>query len=182
MSKENKDLNQEQSKDLNHEDLKVEQENIEKAIKEEENSLENELKEEKNKFIRLYAEFENFKKRTRKEREDLMFLANESLLLSLLPVLDDFERAMSQIEKSEDENLVEGVKLIQNKLKETLSKKHLKAVEVKAGDDFDADKHEAVTQIPAPSEDLKGKIVDVIETGYKLGDKIIRYPKVVVGQ
>ncbi|MBV7441782.1 nucleotide exchange factor GrpE [Weeksellaceae bacterium TAE3-ERU29] len=166
-----------------HEDA---HENIEKEIEQEEDSLENsledELKEEKNKFLRLYAEFENFKKRSRKEREDLIFLANESLLLDLLPVLDDFERAMKEIEKSEDKGLIDGVKLIQNKFKETLNKKHLKIMEIKAGDDFDADKHEAITQIPAPDDSMKGKIIDVVETGYILGEKIIRYPKVVVGK
>lgn len=97
-------------------------------------------------------------------------------------MLDDFERAMKEIEKSEDTQLVEGVQLIQNKLREVLSKKHLKAMDVKAGDEFDADKHEAITQIPAPDDSLKGKLVDVVSTGYTLGDKVIRYPKVVVGK
>ncbi|QAR31506.1 nucleotide exchange factor GrpE [Ornithobacterium rhinotracheale] len=140
------------------------------------------LQEEKDKFMRLYAEFENYKKRSRKEKEDFVLLANEKLLLDLLPVLDDFERAMKEIEKSEDTQLVEGVQLIQNKLREVLSKKHLKAMDVKAGDEFDADKHEAITQIPAPDDSLKGKLVDVVSTGYTLGDKVIRYPKVVVGK
>lgn len=154
----------------------------EEAEKDSQVELQSALQEEKDKFMRLYAEFENYKKRSRKEKEEFVLLANEKLLLDLLPVLDDFERAMREIEKSEDAQLVEGVKLIQNKLREVLGKKHLKAMEVNAGDVFDADKHEAITQIPAPSEDLKGKLVDVVSTGYMLGDKVIRYPKVVVGK
>lgn len=154
----------------------------EEAEKDSQVELQSALQEEKDKFMRLYAEFENYKKRSRKEKEEFVLLANEKLLLDLLPVLDDFERAMREIEKSEDAQLVEGVKLIQNKLREVLGKKHLKAMEVNTGDVFDADKHEAITQIPAPSEDLKGKLVDVVSTGYMLGDKVIRYPKVVVGK
>ena len=100
----------------------------------------------------------------------------------MLPVLDDFDRAMVEIEKAKDKNLVKGVELISNKLRETLKAKGLKQMEVQAGDAFDADVHEAITQIPAPQEDLKGKIVDVVEKGYELGERIIRYPKVVVGQ
>ena len=136
---------------------------------------------EKDKFLRLFAEFENFKKRTTKERIDLFKTANQEVLQAMLPVLDDFDRAWSQISKSEDEALVKGVELIHEKLKSTLTSKGLELVEIKVGDSFDADFAEAITQIPAPSEDLKGKIVDVIEKGYKLGDKIIRFPKVVIG-
>ena len=181
MSEENKNMHEDAHENIEKE-IETKQEALENEIEQEENSLEDELKEEKNKFLRLYAEFENFKKRSRKEREDLIFLANESLLLDLLPVLDDFERAMKEIEKSEDKGLIDGVKLIQNKFKETLNKKHLKIMEVKAGDDFDADKHEAITQIPAPDDSMKGKVIDVVETGYILGEKVIRYPKVVVGK
>jgi molecular chaperone GrpE len=147
-----------------------------------EQQLEEQLAQEKDKFLRLFAEFENYKKRTAKERIDLFKTANQEVLQALLPVMDDFDRAMQQISKSEDEALVKGVELIHEKLKSTLVAKGLEQVEVKAGDDFNADFAEAITQIPAPSEDLKGKIVDVIEKGYKLGDKIIRFPKVVIGQ
>ncbi len=146
-----------------------------------EQKLEEELAKEKDKFLRLFAEFENYKKRTTKERIDLFKTANQEVLQALLPVLDDFDRAMTQISKSEDEVLLKGVELIHEKLKSTLVGKGLEQVEVKAGDDFNADFAEAITQIPAPSDDLKGKIVDVIEKGYKLGDKIIRFPKVVIG-
>jgi molecular chaperone GrpE len=146
-----------------------------------EEQLKEEVAKEKDKFLRLFAEFENYKKRTSKERIELFKTANQDVLQSMLPVLDDFDRAWNQISKSEDQTLVEGVKLIHNKLKDTLESKGLEIVEIKAGDDFNADFAEAITQIPAPSPDLKGKIVDVIEKGYKLGDKIIRYPKVVTG-
>jgi molecular chaperone GrpE len=146
-----------------------------------EEKLSEELAKEKDKFLRLFAEFENYKKRTSKERIDLFKTANQEVLQAMLPVLDDFDRALVQIAKSGDESLVKGVELIHNKLKDTLVSKGLEQVELKAGDAFDADFAEAITQIPAPTEDLKGKIVDVVEKGYKLGDKIIRFPKVVLG-
>ncbi|MFZ4671185.1 MAG: nucleotide exchange factor GrpE [Flavobacterium sp.] len=144
--------------------------------------LEEDLAREKDKFLRLFAEFENFKKRTAKERIDLFRTANQEVLQAMLPVMDDFDRAMIQISKSEDEVLLKGVELIYEKLKSTLIAKGLEEVDIKPGDVFDADFAEAITQIPAPSDDLKGKIVDVIEKGYKLGEKIIRFPKVVIGQ
>lgn len=144
--------------------------------------LEEDLANEKDKFLRLFAEFENFKKRTTKERIDLFRTANQEVLQAMLPVMDDFDRAMIQISKSEDQVLLKGVELIYEKLKSTLISKGLEQVDIKAGDVFNADFAEAITQIPAPSDDLKGKIVDVIEKGYKLGDKIIRFPKVVIGQ
>ena len=147
-----------------------------------EEQLQEQLSEEKDRFLRLFAEFENYKKRTSKERLDLFKTANQEVLQAMLPVLDDFDRAWAQILKSEDEALVTGVQLIHEKLKSTLISKGLEEVEVKAGDAFDADFAEAITQIPAPNDKLKGKIVDVIEKGYKLGDKIIRFPKVVIGQ
>ncbi|WP_099709208.1 nucleotide exchange factor GrpE [Flavobacterium sp. 9] len=146
-----------------------------------EEQLAQDLAKEKDKFLRLFAEFENYKKRTSKERMDLFKTANQEVLLAMLPVLDDFDRAAVEINKSEDENLKKGVELIHEKLKSTLVSKGLEQVEVRAGDAFNADFAEAITQIPAPSDKLKGKIVDVIEKGYKLGDKIIRFPKVVIG-
>jgi len=147
----------------------------------EEEKLREELASEKDKFLRLFAEFENYKKRTSKERIDLFKTANQEVLQAMLPVLDDFDRAQAQIAKSEDQNLITGVALIHNKLKDTLVSKGLEVVDIKAGDAFDADFAEAITSIPAPTEALKGKIVDVVEKGYKLGDKIIRFPKVVLG-
>ena len=146
-----------------------------------EEQLQEELAKEKDKFLRLFAEFENYKKRTTKERIDLFRTANQEVLQAILPVLDDFDRAMVQIAKSDDETLLKGVELIHERLKSTLESKGLEQVEIKAGDVFNADFAEAITQIPAPTDDLKGKIVDVVEKGYKLGDKIIRFPKVVIG-
>lgn len=144
-----------------------------------EEQLQEELSKEKDKFLRLFAEYDNFKKRTAKERIDLYKTANQEVLQAMIPVLDDFDRAMLEITKSEDESLIKGVELIHEKLKSTLVSKGLEVVEVRAGDAFNADFAEAITQIPSP--EMKGKIVDVIEKGYKLGDKIIRFPKVVTG-
>jgi molecular chaperone GrpE len=146
-----------------------------------EEQLAQDLAKEKDKFLRLFAEFENYKRRTTKERIELFKTANQEVLLAMLPILDDFDRAMVEISKSEDESLVKGVELIHEKLKGTLVAKGLEQVDVKAGDAFDADFAEAITQIPAASDKMKGKIVDVVEKGYKLGDKIIRFPKVVIG-
>ncbi|MGB0895738.1 MAG: nucleotide exchange factor GrpE [Flavobacteriaceae bacterium] len=147
-----------------------------------EEQLQQELAAEKDKFLRLFAEFENYKRRTSKERIELFKTASSDVMQAMLPVLDDLDRAWIEIEKSNDENLIKGIELISTKFRATLKDKGLELVEVSQGDGFDADFHEAITQIPAPSEDLKGKIIDVIEKGYKLGDKIIRFPKVVIGQ
>ena len=147
-----------------------------------EEQLTQDLAKEKDKHLRLFAEFENYKRRTAKERMDLFKTANQEVLQALLPVLDDFDRALIEIKKSEDDLMLKGVELIHDKLKNTLVSKGLEVVEVRAGDVFNADFAEAITQIPAPTPDLKGKIVDVLEKGYKLGDKIIRFPKVVIGQ
>lgn len=153
---------------------------------EEELSVEEKLKEElsieKDKFLRLFAEFENYKKRTTKERIELFKTAGQDVILSLLPVLDDFDRGLVLIAKSEDKEMSKGVELISQKFREVLKSKGLSEIEVAKGDDFDAELHEAITQIPAPEETLKGKIIDVTEKGYTLGEKIIRYPKVVVGE
>ena len=146
-----------------------------------EQKLEEDLANEKDKHLRLFAEFENYKRRTAKERMELFKTANQDVLQSILPVLDDFDRAMVEISKSDDEVVLKGVQLIYEKLKSTLVSKGLEEVEVRSGDAFNADFAEAITQIPAPTPALKGKIVDVIEKGYKLGDKIIRFPKVVIG-
>jgi len=139
------------------------------------------LAEEKDRYIRLYAEFENYKKRTSKEKMEFFQYANQEMMVSMLGVLDDFERALKEIAKNGNPADLQGVELIYQKFKNKLTEKGLKTMEVKAGDSFDVDFHEAITQIPAPSEDLKGKIVDVIETGYTLNDKVIRFAKVVTG-
>ena len=180
MNTENTETNQELDGSIidnnaNGEQLLVEELSIEEQ-------LADDLAKEKDKHIRLFAEFENFKKRTTKERMDLFKTANQEVLLALLPVLDDFDRALIEIKKTDDELLLKGVELIHDKLKNTLVAKGLDEVEVRVGDSFNADYAEAITQIPAPTPELKGKIVDVLEKGYKLGDKIIRFPKVVIGQ
>lgn len=144
--------------------------------------LKEDLGKERDKFLRLFAEFENYKKRTTRERIELFKTANQEVVQALLPVLDDFNRANKEIQKLEDDSVYQGVSLIYAKLRETLRSKGLEEVVVLPGDSFDADLHEAITQVPAPEEALKGKIIDVIETGYKLGEKIIRFPKVVTGQ
>lgn len=149
--------------------------------KDEQEILKEEIQKEKDNFLRLFAEFENYKKRTSRERIELFSTANRELMTALLPVLDDFERGLSEIEKSSEGPLLEGMRLIYNKFKSTLTQKGLKEVEVKAGDAFDAEVHEAISQVPAPDKKLKGKIIDVVEKGYRLGDSIIRYPKVVMG-
>lgn len=148
----------------------------------EKDELKKELEKEKDKFLRLFAEFENYKRRTSKERLELFKSANQEVMTAMLPVLDDFDRALNEIQKAKDKNLLKGVELIHNKFRETLRAKGLEAMDVKQGDAFDPDIHEAITQVPAPSDKLKGKIVDVVERGYKLGERIIRYPKVVTGQ
>ena len=147
-----------------------------------EEQLKNEVAQEKDKFLRLFAEFENYKKRTSRERIELFKTANEDLMTVLLPILDDFDRGLSEIKKAKDKELLKGMELIKNKFYNTLTQKGLSLVKVEQGAIFDAESHEAITQIPAPSDDLKGKVIDVVEQGYKLGDKIIRYPKVVIGQ
>ena len=146
-----------------------------------EEQLKEDLAKEKDKFLRLFAEFENYKRRTSREKLEMLTTASEGVLSSLLPVVDDFDRALSQVEQSEAKEHLTGFTLISNKLNDILASKGLEAVKIENGDAFNADIAEAITQIPA-GDDMKGKVVDVIEKGYKLGDKIIRFPKVVIGQ
>ena len=137
------------------------------------------LKLEKEKYVRLFAEFENYKRRTAKERIELFKTAGKDVLSSLVPVLEDFKRAIS-LEGSDSDD--EGIKLIYNKFNETLKNQGLVEVEVNIGDIFDAEIHEAISQIPAQEDSQKGKIIDIIQGGYKIGDNVITYPKVVVAQ
>ena len=140
-----------------------------------------ELAELKDKYLRLYADFDNFRRRTAKEKLDLISNANEGLLKALIPVVDDFERAMQSIDQTDDVvALKEGVSLIYSKLYKTLEGRGLKPM-VSKGEPFNADLHESVTQFPAPSDDLKGKVIEEIEKGYYLNDKVIRFAKVIVG-
>jgi len=134
------------------------------------------------KYLRLYAEFDNYKRRTAKERIELFKTANADVIKSMLSVLDDFDRAKKSMEIAKDiEAVKEGIQLIHHKLKSTLQSQGLTEMESLVGKAFDTDLHEAITNVPAPSEDLKGKVMDEVEKGYLLNDKVIRYAKVVVG-
>ena len=137
----------------------------------------------KDRYLRIYADFENYRKRTSKERLELFSTANQELMTAMLPVLDDFERATKQLPENEDSKaFVEGIKLIQDKYRNTLVQKGLRSLEIKPTDLFDVELMEAITKIPAPMPEMKGAVVDVIEQGYKLGEKVIRFAKVVVGE
>jgi molecular chaperone GrpE len=162
-------------------ELNVAAEEVEVNLPSAESKLKEELAQANDKYLRLYAEFDNYKRRTTKERVELLQTAGKEVIVSLLTVLDDFERAAKAMENSTDVNAVkEGVALVQSKLKGILSQKGLKEMETK-GTAFDADIHEAITSIPAPTHDLKGKVVDELEKGYYLNDKVVRFAKVVVG-
>jgi molecular chaperone GrpE len=142
--------------------------------------LQDDLTEAKDKYLRLYAEFDNYRRRTSKEKIEIIQSANENLINLLLPVVDDFERAEKSFKNKNDKG-AEGFFLIQNKFKKILETCGVRPMETLEGDDFDPELHDAISQIPAPKEALKGKIVDVVELGYTLNDKVIRHAKVVVG-
>ena len=176
-----------ENQDIHEENANLQEENIQNPETENTENVtaaptpEELLAEEKDRYIRLYAEFENYKKRTLKEKMEFAQYANTEMMISMLAVLDDFERAIKEIAKNGNEADLKGIELIYQKFKNKLIEKGLKPLEVNAGDDFNVDFHEAITQIPAPTEELKGKIVDVIETGYQLHDRVIRFAKVVTG-
>lgn len=176
---ENQDIHEENI-NLPEENSENQQENPAETVTSQPSSQEL-LAEEKDRYMRLYAEFENYKKRTLKERMEFAQYANQDMMISMLGVLDDFERALKAIAQNGTESDLQGVELIYQKFKSKLYEKGLRNIEVSVGNDFDVNLHEAITQIPAPSEDLKGKIVDVVETGYTLNDKVIRFAKVVTG-
>lgn len=187
---ENKDYEQELPQDgagddtLSHEDTQKVLDDINAATvdprDEEIASLKKQLEEYKDKHLRLYADFDNFKKRNAKERLELILTASKDVIKELLPVIDDFERALKAAETASDVAAVkEGMNLIYQKLVRNLEGKGLKAIEAK-GKDFDVELHEAITEIPAP--DMAGKVIDEVEKGYYLNDKIIRFAKVVVGK
>ncbi len=171
------DENLQNEEALNTENIEENSENLTT-----ENNAAEQLAEEKDRYMRLYAEFENYKKRTAKEKMEFFQYANQDMMISMLGILDDFERALKEISKTGNEDELKGVDLIYQKFRNKLFEKGLKVIEVNGGDEFNVDLHEAITQIAAPSDDLKGKIVDVIETGYTLNDKVIRFAKVVTGQ
>ncbi|AWW30304.1 nucleotide exchange factor GrpE [Echinicola strongylocentroti] len=167
--------NEAKTEDQGAEELSTEELSAEEQLKAESQEL-------KEKYLRLYSEFENYRRRTSKERLDLIKTASEEVLKDLIPVVDDFERAIRAEEKEADnEKALEGSLLIYHKLLKVLEAKGLTAMDDLIGKDFDADNQEAITQIPAPTEDMKGKVIDVVEKGYKLGDKVVRYAKVVIG-
>ena len=164
----------------------VEQAEKNEAMQEEKNELEvmtDKYNEINDKYLRLYSEFENFRKRTQKEKLELYKTAGEDIMNAMLPVLDDFERAMKSMEGAEDvKSVKDGIDLIHQKFFKTLSQKGLKAIDSHIGKEFDVDLHEAIANVPAPDKKLKGKIIDETEKGYMLNDKVIRYTKVVIGE
>ncbi len=192
MSKQEEPLNEEQTHKEN-----VLNENLENQDSDEKNSDENtsasqaekseenweeKFKDINDKYIRLYSEFDNFRKRSAKERLDLISSASGDLIRELLPILDDFERAIDANKNADDiEAVKEGIILVHNKISKTLSNKGLKEIEAK-GNNFDAELHEAIAKFPAADESQKGKVIDVVEKGYYLNDKILRFSKVVVGE
>jgi len=180
MNTENTEIDQELEETILENNANEEQAIVEELSVEEQ--LTQDLAKEKDKYLRLFAEFENYKRRTVKERIELFKTANQEVISAMLPVLDDFDRAITEITKSADESVLKGVELIHEKLKSTLVAKGLEVVDINVGNVFNADFAEAITQIPAASDNMKGKIVDILEKGYKLGEKIIRFPKVVIGQ
>jgi len=179
------ELNQESVNHTNEDAQKVDEESTDNQSVEVDpvEKLQDEVQDLKDQNLRLYAEFENFRKRTAKERLQMMDSANKDTLAALLPVLDDFDRALKNTEATpENEAVLEGLKLIQHKLGETLKNKGLIAMESTIGKAFDVEEMEAITQIPAPTPELAGKVIDEVEKGYKIGEQVLRYAKVVVGK
>lgn len=186
MSKKEEQETKDEVVDTEMENSSENNEVIEENLEEDNDSVnewEEKYTEINDKYLRLYSEFENFRKRTAKEKLDLISNAGQDMMSALLPLLDDFERAIKSNQDSADiEAVKEGVNLVFQKLNNTLTQKGLKPMLVEQGADFDLDLHEAITKIPAPDDKLKGKVVDVVEKGYYLNDKVIRYSKVVIGE
>ena len=150
------------------------------TLKDQISELNSQVNDEKDKFLRLFAEFENYRKRTAKERLELFKTASQELMTALLPIADDMDRAINELRKSNDAENLKGFELIYSKFNDILKAKGLLLIDVKIGDKFDSENHEAITQIKADKEDNKGIVIDIVEKGYMLGEKVIRYPKVVV--
>lgn len=182
MAEKDKETIEEQ--DLNTEE-DAQEESEKETVAEPKNELEDlsdQLTDQKEKYLRLFADFDNYKKRTAKERLDLLNTAGKDIILSVIPVIDDFERALAGAEKSSDvDSVKEGMILIKNKMFNVLQQRGIKAME-SIGEPFDAERHEAITEIPAPNKEMIGKIIDEVEKGYMMNNKIIRYAKVVVGK
>jgi len=183
LENENQDMTVEQTESAHHKkESKKDRAHKKSDVEEQLEKVENEIIELKDKHIRLQAEFDNYRKRTLKERMELLKTASESLLISILPVVDDFDRAVQSIDlTSEDSHLKDGIVLIYSKFQDFLKQNGVREIEAK-GHEFDTDLHEAITKIPAPTKELKGKIVDVVQKGYYLNDKVIRFSKVVIGE
>ena len=163
-------------------EVQEKEEGAENKIVDKEEVYQKQINELQDRYIRLMAEFDNFRKRSLKERMELLKSAGEDVLINILPVIDDFERGLDAIEKSTDiEAVKQGIQLIYNKFKDFLTQRGVKEIDAR-NQDFNVDMHEALTKIPAPEENLKGKVVDVVQKGYYLNDKVIRYAKVVVGE
>jgi len=159
-----------------------EQNNVSDTETSAEETLQQQVAEANDKYARLFAEFDNYKKRTSKERVELIQTAGQRIITKLLPVLDDFDRALAAMSTAQDvESVKTGVELVSSKFRKLLEQEGLKEMDV-LGQPFDADFQEAITAVPAPSEDLKNKVIDVVEKGYALNDKVIRFAKVVIGQ
>ncbi|KXX68322.1 MULTISPECIES: nucleotide exchange factor GrpE [Flammeovirga] len=181
--KENIENKEEQVEETSSETTEEQTEETQEEVSETD-KLAQELAEMKNKYLRLYSEFDNFRKRTAKEKVDLTKTASEKVLSAIIPTIDDLERAIANT-KSENEEVkpvLDGVVMIKDKMLKTLEGQGLKQMEDATGKELNTDFHDAITQIPAPTEEFKDKIVDVVEKGYTLNDKVIRYAKVVVGQ
>ena len=176
----NKEINSEETSENSEKRVDITNENPEVETLNETEKLQNEVIELNEKYLRLYSDFENFKRRTFKERMELMQTANQEMMLAVIPILDDFERAMKSFELvTEVAPLIEGLELINQKFKNTLQQKGLKSLE-SIGQPFNIDLHEAITNLPVEDESKKGTIIDEVERGYMLGDKVIRFAKVVV--
>lgn len=156
---------------------------LSKSADKEVSRLKSDLAEMKDKYLRLYSEFENYRRRTAKEKLDLVSTAHEDLMIELLPVIDDFERAIRSFDSNNGDidSIKEGVNLIYNKFRNVTERKGLKEMETEPGDEFNSELHDAISHIPAPEEKFKGKIIDTVEKGYYLNDKVIRFAKVVTG-
>lgn len=172
--------------EVNTENTSVKEENntTEETVEQtKEEKLEAELAASKDQFLRLFAEFENYKRRTSKERLELFTTANQEVMTALIPIIDDFDRALKNIEATEENKAaLDGITLIKNKFEGVLKAKGLTAMESTVGKEFDVDEMEAITKIPAPTPEMAGKVIDEVEKGYRLGEKILRYAKVVVGE
>ena len=183
LKEENKAVHDEQTPEIDSTDKEIqdEKDNAGQSELSSEQKLLAEVAESKDKYLRLFSDFDNYRRRTSREKLELMQTAGERIIVSLLSVLDDFKRAEQTLESSDAKAISEGIKLISDKFTKILDAEGLKIMETKPGTAFDPELHEAVTQIPAPSNKLKGKIVDTTELGYFLGEKVIRHAKVIIG-